>query len=237
VKSQERSQEILGELQDAVVQFDSNLVRRAARRALSGRLDALDAIINGLAPGIERAGELYARGDYFLPELAMCADAFYDGLAMLRPHVKRDSRRSAKGTVVIGTIEGDRHDIGKNVVKLLLEAAGFVVCDLGLEVCPERFVQESIRTNADLVCISVTLTTGLLALPRIVDVLRMSSPRVRIMIGGGAVSEQDAHKWGVDGYAADALSLWRVVMQMFGERGCAPPGQKGKEEASQKPAN
>jgi methylmalonyl-CoA mutase cobalamin-binding domain/chain len=219
MKSQERNQEILSELQDAVVQFDSDLVRQAARRALSARLDALDAITKGLAPGIECVVELYARGEYFLPELSMCVDTFFAGVDILRPHVRREPGGSARGTVVIGTVEGDRHDIGKNVVSLLLEAAGFRVCDLGVDVLPKQFVQESIRVNADLVCLSATLTTGLSTLRQIVDMLRMSNPRVRLIVGGGAVSEQDARRWGVDGYAADALSLWTIVTQIMD----APP--------------
>jgi methylmalonyl-CoA mutase cobalamin-binding domain/chain len=216
MKSQERNQEILSELQDAVVQFDSDLVRQAARRALSARLDALDAITKGLAPGIECVVELYARGEYFLPELSMCVDTFFAGLDILRPHVRREPGGSARGTVVIGTVEGDQHDIGKNLVALLLEAAGFVVFDLGANVSPERFVQDSVRTNADLVCISMTLSTGLFTLPRIVDMLRTSNPKVRILVGGSAVSPQQALRWGVDGYAPDACSIRRTVTHLTG---------------------
>jgi methylmalonyl-CoA mutase cobalamin-binding domain/chain len=202
-------------LQDAVLEFDSNLVRDTALLALTRGVDSLDAIVNGLGAGMGRAGELYARGEYFLPELTMCADTFYAGLDILRPHIQREAGGS-KGTVVIGTVEGDRHDIGKNVVKLLLEASGFAVCDLGVDVCPEQFVQESIRADADLVCVSVTLTTGLSTLPRIVDMLRTRNPKVRILVGGSAILPQQALRWGVDGYARDAWGIWDTVTRLTG---------------------
>jgi methanogenic corrinoid protein MtbC1 len=215
MESQETPQDILDELQDAVVEFDQNRVRETALRALSEGVDPFDAIMNGLAGGMERVGELYAHGEYFLPELTMCAEAFYAGLDLLRPLILRSAKGPVKATVVIGTIEGDRHDIGKKVVRLLLEAAGCEVCDLGVDVSPERFVRESIRTKADLVCLSATLTTGLTSMAQIVDGLRLSNPRVRILVGGSAVSQQQARRWGVDGYSADALSLWRVVIQLM----------------------
>ncbi len=215
MKNPESRAQIIEALQDAVLEFNSNLVHETAQRALKQGVDALDAIVNGLAAGMERAGELYACGEYFLPELTMCADAFYEGLELLRPHIKSDAARQAKGTVVIGTVEGDKHDIGKNLVKVILEVAGFTVYDLGVDVPPDKFVQESLRRRADLVCLSATLTTTVVSLRRIIDMLRLSNPKVRILVGGSAMSEQDARKWGVDGYAPDALSLWRVVMQMM----------------------
>jgi trimethylamine corrinoid protein len=204
--------EILNALQDAVIEFNSNAVGQTALRSLSAGMDAYDAIVNGLVAGMERVGRLYAHGEYFLPELTMCAAAFHDGVAILRPHVKQDSRRQAKGTVVIGTVEGDKHDIGKNLVRLILEVAGFTVYDLGVDVRPKEFVQESIRRHADLVCLSATMTTTSLGLRQVVDMLRLSNPKVRIMVGGSAVSAQQALKWGVDGYAPDAWSTWRTAM-------------------------
>jgi trimethylamine corrinoid protein len=212
VKSRETSQEILNELQEAVAEFDRKRVQRAARLALTGGVDTLDAIVNGLGAGVGHAIELCASGEYFLPEMAMCGDAFHEGLDILRPHLRR--KASGQGTVVIGTVEGDEHDIGKNLVGMLLEAAGFAVCDLGVNVSPARFVQETIRTNADLVCISTTLTTSLFVLPRLIDILRSKRPRVRILVGGGAVSAQQALQWGVDGYAPDAWSIWRTAMHL-----------------------
>ncbi len=126
--------EMMNALQDAVVEFDQRLVREIARRAVSAGVDAREAIVNGLAIGMDRVGELYARGEYFLPEVTMCADAFYEGLAILRPHVKQNAGWQEKVTVVIGTVEGDEHDIGKNLVKLMLEVAGCTVYDLGVRI-------------------------------------------------------------------------------------------------------
>ncbi len=215
MKNPESRAQIMDALQDAVLEFNSNLVRETAQRALKQGVDALDAIVNGLAAGMDRAGELYAGGEYFLPELTMCADAFYEGLELLRPYIKQAAGGQRRGTVVIGTVEGDKHDIGKNLVKVILEVGGFTVYDLGVDVRPEKFVQASLHWQADLVCLSATMTTTRLSLRQSIDMLRLSNPQVRILVGGSGVSEQDARKWGVDGYAPDALSLWRLVMQLM----------------------
>ncbi len=204
--------EMMNALQDAVVEFDQRLVREIARRAVSAGVDAREAIVNGLAIGMDRVGELYARGEYFLPEVTMCADAFYEGLAILRPHVKQNAGWQEKVTVVIGTVEGDEHDIGKNLVKLMLEVAGCTVYDLGVDVRPEEFVQESVRQQADLVCLSATMTTTSSNLRQVIDMLRLNNPKIRIMVGGSAVTEDQARRWGVDGYAPDAWSLWRTAL-------------------------
>jgi methanogenic corrinoid protein MtbC1 len=233
MRNMESRAEIMNALHDAVVEFDRNRVQHTAQRALSEGTDAYDAIVNGLAAGIERVGEMYACGEYFLPELTMCADSFYAGLAILRPQVKQDAGWQAKGTAVIGTVEGDKHDIGKNLVKLLLEACGFQVYDLGADVCPERFLRESIRLDADLMCLSATMTTTSLGLRQVIDMLRVSNPKVKIMVGGYAVSGRDASHWGVDGYAPDAVSLRRVVMQLMG----APIPQNQSLKAASRSTN
>lgn len=214
MRNPESRQQIIDDLQDAVVEFDQDLVCRAAQRALMEGVDARDAVMNGLAGGIERASELCTRGEYFLPEMTMCADAFYAGLKVLGPHVKQSAQRPTGSSVVIGTVEGDSHDIGKNLVKLMLEAAGFVVWDLGTDVSPERFLKESIREQADLVCVSVSLATSLSSLPRLIDTLRVGNPKVRIVVGGWVVTEEQASKWGVDGYASDAWNISQVAMHL-----------------------
>ncbi len=213
MKSPESRMQIMQALQDAIVDINQNLVLESAQRAVDEGVDACDAIINGLVAGMRRVAELNSRGEYFLPEVTMCADAFNAGLEILRPHL-RPGDYIMRGKAVIGTIEGDKHDIGKNLVKVILEVAGFTVYDLGVDVPPEKFVQASLRWRADLVCLSATMTTTALSLRQIIDMLRLSSPKIRILVGGNAVSAQDARKWGVEAYAEDWLSLWQVLQQL-----------------------
>ncbi len=207
--------EIIEELKQGVIEFNEDQVKEAAQRALDEGVDAYEAIMDGLAAGMARVGELFAANEYFVPEVLMCADALYVGLDILRPHVKRDTSASVKGEVVIGTVEGDIHDIGKNLVKLMFEIAGFTVHDLGRDVALEKFVEESIRTDSDIVCLSAMMTTTMINMPRIIELLRAKNPNVKVMVGGAPVSDDLAKKWGADGYAADASNALTEAINMI----------------------
>ncbi|MBI4321506.1 MAG: corrinoid protein [Chloroflexi bacterium] len=204
------------ELKQGVIEFNEDQVRSAAERALAIGMDPYDAIMNGLAAGMAAVGELFASNEYFVPEVLMCADALYAGLDILRPHVGRDSSDSLKGEVVIGTVEGDIHDIGKNLVKMMFEIAGFTVHDLGRDVPLEKFVEESIRTDSDIVCLSAMMTTTMVSMPQIIEILRKKNPNVKVMVGGAPVSDDMAKKWGADGYAADATNALTEAINMIG---------------------
>lgn len=133
-------------LHDGVVNYDEEIVVNAAQDVLKYRLDIYEAVINGLIPGIEEVGDRYEKGEYFVPEMLMCSDALYAGLNILRPHLKNTKPR-IKGQIVIGVVQGDIHDIGKNIVKMMFDAAGFEVHDLGRDVPLEKFVREQLRTD------------------------------------------------------------------------------------------
>ena len=211
--------EIIEDLKQGVIEFDEDKVKEAAQRALDEGVDAYDAIMDGLAAGMTRVGELFSANEYFVPEVLMCADALYAGLDILRPHVSKDvggpSGGRIKGEVVIGTVEGDIHDIGKNLVKLMFEIAGFTVHDLGRDVALERFVEESIRTDSDIVCLSAMMTTSMVGMPKIIELLRAKNPDVKVMVGGAPVSDDLAKKWGADGYAADASNALTEAINMI----------------------
>jgi len=206
---------LIEELKQGVIEFDEDRVRAAAQRVVDEGLDAYDAIMNGLAAGMERVGELFAANEYFVPEVLMCADALYVGLDILRPHVKMDQQKQVKGEVVIGTVEGDIHDIGKNLVKLMFEIAGFTVHDLGRDVPLEKFVEESIRTDSDIVCLSAMMTTTMVNMPKVIEMLRAKNPKVKVMVGGAPVSDDLAKKWGADGYAPDASNALQEAIKMI----------------------
>jgi len=210
---EEKRKEILERLKKGVVEFDEDMVKEAAQEALDVGMDALDAIMNGLVAGMEEVGELFDKGEYFVPEVLMCADALYAGLDILKPHVKKEDIK-VTGQVVIGVVEGDVHDIGKNLVKMMFEVAGFEVVDLGKDVPLEKFVEESLNTDADIVALSAMMTTTMLGIPKVIEMIREKNPNAKIMIGGAPISKETAEKWGADGWAPDATNAVTEAINM-----------------------
>jgi methylmalonyl-CoA mutase cobalamin-binding domain/chain len=177
-------------------------------------MDAYEAIMDGLAAGMETVGKLYDCQEYFVPEVWMCSDALYKGLDILRPHMK-GSGSKVQGEVVIGTVEGDAHDIGKNLVKMMLEVAGFVVHDLGIDVKLEKFAEEQLRTNSEIVGLSALMTTSMSAMPRVIKMIKDRNPRVKVMVGGAPLSSDVAKRYGADGYADNAANAVQEAIRMI----------------------
>ncbi len=227
--TEEKQKEIKEKLRNAVVQYDEDASKEAAQEALNEGLDANDAIFNGLVSGMEEVGRLFEAQEYFVPEMLMCADALYAGLDILKPHVKQLDL-GMKGSVVIGTVEGDVHDIGKNIVKMMFDVAGFTVYDLGRDVPLDKFVQEQMKTDSDLVCLSAMMTTTMTGMKKVIDDLRAKNPNVKIMIGGAPVSQDVADKYGADGYAKDASNALKDAINMVSSL------KKLKDEAEAKRA-
>jgi len=225
--TEEKRQEILDKLRNAVIQYDEDTAKEGAQEALDNGLEANDAIFNGLVSGMEEVGRLFEAQEYFVPELLMCADALYAGLDILKPHVKKMDL-GVKGSVVIGTVEGDVHDIGKNIVKMMFDVAGFTVYDLGRDVPLDKFVEEQIKTDSDLVCLSAMMTTTMVGMKKVIDNLKAKNPNIKIMIGGAPVSQDIAEKWGADGYAKDANNALKDAINMISSL------KKMKEEAEKK---
>ena len=212
--SEEKKKEILERLKNGVIQYDEDAVKEAAQEAIDLGMDANEAIFDGLVSGMEEVGRLFEEQEYFVPELLMCADALYAGLDILKPHVQKMDL-GVKGSVVIGTVEGDVHDIGKNIVKMMFDVAGFEVYDLGRDVPLDKFVEEQLKTESDLVCLSAMMTTTMVGMQKVIDKLREKNPDVKIMIGGAPVSKDIAEKWGADGYAADANNALKEAINMI----------------------
>jgi len=225
--SDEKKKELLERLRNAVIQYDEDAAKEASQEVLDVGMNANDAIFNGLVSGMEEVGRLFEAQEYFVPELLMCADALYAGLDILKPHVEQ-LYLGVKGSVVIGTVEGDVHDIGKNIVKMMFDVAGFNVYDLGRDVPLDKFVEEQIRTDSDLVCLSAMMTTTMTGMKKVIDDLRTKNPNVKIMIGGAPVSADIAEKWGADGYAKDANNALKDAINMISSL------KKLKEEAEAK---
>ncbi|HWQ42844.1 MAG TPA: corrinoid protein [Desulfosporosinus sp.] len=197
-------QRLLGQLADSVVNMDEDLTVELAQEYLENSFDPYEGINQGLAHGMDRAGELYEEEEYFIPELLMCSDAMYAGLGVLRPHLKQD-KLGEKHKVVIGVVEGDTHDIGKNLVKIMLETLGFEVVDLGRDVPPIDFVEKAKEINADLIALSTLMTTTMEGMKEVMQLLERDKLRdkIKVMIGGGPISKSFADKIGAY-YADDA---------------------------------
>ena len=212
--TEEKKKELLEKLKNAVIQYDEDTAKEAAQEALDVGMEANDAIFNGLVSGMQEVGRLFESQEYFVPELLMSADALYAGLDILKPHVKQLDL-GVRGSVVIGTVEGDVHDIGKNIVKMMFDVAGFNVYDLGRDVPLDKFVEEQMKTDSDLVCLSAMMTTTMTGMKKVIDDLRKKNPKVKIMIGGAPVSQDIADKWGADGYAKDATNALKDAINMI----------------------
>jgi len=209
--------ELVKDLSDAVVDMDEDKAKETSQRVLDEGLNAYDAIMNGLAAGMVIVGDLYDKHEYFVPELLMCADALYAGLDILKPHIRpEDIGESAKGQVVIGTVQGDVHDIGKNIIKMMFEVAGFTVHDLGRDVPLEKFVEEQMRTDSDIVALSAMMTTTMMGMKKVVQMIKEKNPDVAIMLGGAPVTKDVTELFGADGYAESAGNAVQEAIKMIG---------------------
>lgn len=204
-------------LSDAVVGMDEDRVRQLAADALENGVEAYAAIDRGLVDGMNRAGQLFETEEYFIPELLLCSDAMYVGLDVLRPHLRFDAKK-IRQKVVIGVVEGDTHDIGKNLVKIMLEASGFEVVDLGRDIPPQRFVTAAVTENAMVIALSTLMTTTMDAMAEVIQLLQKAQMRDRfkVIVGGGPISQSFADRIGADGYAAGAPAAVKLVKQLVG---------------------
>ncbi|MCP4689220.1 MAG: cobalamin-binding protein [Desulfobacterales bacterium] len=202
-------------LKNSVIEYEEDEVKEAAQQVLDEGYVALDAIMDGLAAGMEVVGELYEKQEYFVPEVLMCADALYAGLAILRPHVPKQEGGS-NAQVVIGSIQGDVHDIGKNLVKMMFDVAGWDVHDLGRDVPLESFVEKQLKTDSEVVAMSAMMTTTMLGMKKVIKMIKDKNPNVAIMLGGAPVTQDVANLFGADGYAESAGNAVSEGIKMIG---------------------
>lgn len=208
-------EEMFEKLAQAVVDMEEDDVVELAEQCIEQGIDAFEAIDKGLTPGMEEAGKLFEEEEYFVPELLSCADAMNAGIDVLKPHIVTKNS-AVKPKVIIGVIEGDTHDIGKNLVKLMMETSGFDVIDLGRDVTAESFVNAAIEKKAEVICISTLMTTTMDTIGDVVTMLEEKGVRdqFKVMVGGGPASPAFAQKIGADGYsknAADAVKLAKKI--------------------------
>ena len=213
----EGRQKLYDEIANAVLELDEERTKALSQEVLKRGYDAWEAVEQGLIAGVNRAGKLFDEEEYFVPELLIAADAMYAGLDILRPHIKEQftgiSRR-----VVIGVIQGDTHDIGKNLVRIMLEVAGFEVHDLGRDVPPRKFVDRAVEVKADIIALSTLMTTTMERMGDVIGILEEENLRNRfkVIVGGSPLSQAFADRIGADGYAPKAAQAVQLAKRLSG---------------------
>lgn len=212
----EQQQNIIQRLQVGVKDMDEEMTIQAANEALKTNIDPLMAINDGLVAGMNQAGLLYEQEEYFVPELLLCSDALYAGMDILSPHIGQVDGGQAKPKVVIGVVQGDTHDIGKNLVKLMLEVSGFEVHDLGRDVPLSDFVEKVESLNAALLCMSTLMSTTMDHMAVVIENLKKVDTHnsVKVLVGGGPLSATFAKKIGADGYSKNAIGAAKLARQL-----------------------
>ncbi len=213
-------QELLDRLKDLVVNGDEEGIKEATKRALEAGIDPLEIINEGLKKGLDTVGEKYEKLELFLPDLVLAADTAYAALNIIIPKLSERAQEFRKGKVVIGTIYGDIHDIGKNIVASLLRANGYEVFDLGSDVEPRKFVEEAERAEADFIAISCLLSPSMFYMRDVIQRLVDMGIRDKyyVIVGGAAVYPEWAKEIGADGWAKDAEGAVKLC-NLLKERG------------------
>ncbi len=197
---------------EALIACDAAKVTQLVNAALAENIPASDILNNGLIAGMDIVGEKMESGDMFIPEVLMAAQAMAASVEILKPLLGEDES-SAAASVIIGTVKGDLHDIGKNLVAMMMESAGMEVHNIGVDISPEDFVSEIKKKNAQIVCLSALLTTTMPMMKQTVDAIVESGLRdtVKILVGGAPVTQSFADEIGADGFAADAGSASKLA--------------------------
>jgi len=203
------------EIFNAVLAFQIEEVKTLTQKELDAGTDLSSILNDGLISAMDHVGEKFSAGDLFVPEMLRAAKAMKGGLEVLKPHLSGDVAQY-KGTMVIGTVKGDLHDIGKNLVAMMVEGAGFEVVDLGIDVESEKFVQAASEKKADVIALSALLTTTMPAMEATVKAVREAGLSTKTIIGGAPVTQSFANEIGADGYSADAPGAVRMVKEMKG---------------------
>ncbi len=206
---------IYQEISENLQRGKAKIVKELVTRALEEGCPAAEILGDGLLAGMNIIGEKFKTGEVYVPEVLVAARAMNQGMQILKPHLIEDGV-TATGKVCIGTVEGDLHDIGKNLVKMMMEGKGLEVIDLGTDVSPETFVQTAINEGCQVICLSALLTTTMSVMADVVKAVEAAGIRdkVKIMIGGAPITEAYCREIGADRYTSDAASAADVAVEL-----------------------
>ncbi len=216
---EENKKKLLAKLSQYVVDMEDERIVDLAKEYVRRGYLANDAIMDGLVDGMNRAGKLYEEEEYYIAELLLCSDTMYAGINVLKEYLDEKDNKEIKKKIVIGVVEGDTHDIGKNLVKIMLETAGFEIIDLGRDVLVKKFVDTAKEIKADIICLSSLMTSTMWKMKDVIDLLKKEGIRedVKVMVGGGPVTETFAKEIGADAYsntAIEAVSIAKKLVNM-----------------------
>jgi corrinoid protein of di/trimethylamine methyltransferase len=214
-----KKEELYAKMAKAVIEGNKSEAENLAREAVKAKLDLTEVIEKGYVPGIQKVGELWEKGDYFLPELISGGECMKAAMVILQPELdKAKIKTKSKGKVVIGTVEGDIHDIGKNLVASMLSANGFDVIDLGADVKLEKFIDKAEETKADFICLSALLTTTMLGQKKAIELLKQKNlyGKYKVLVGGAPANQKWAEEIGADGYAENAMLAVKLAARLKG---------------------
>jgi corrinoid protein of di/trimethylamine methyltransferase len=214
------NEELYKKMAQSIIDGDTEASIALARESISAGIHPLEAIANGFVLGIDTVGGAFERGEAFLPELVMAGEAMKNAVATLDPELKRlGSERQTLGKVVIATVEGDIHEIGKSLVATMLGASGFEVHDLGVDASPEKLIAKALEVGADIIATSALLTTTMAKQKEVIEKLERDGLRskFKVMVGGAPVTREWVQAIGADGYAEDAIGAVATARQLMGK--------------------
>ncbi len=213
------SEELFKKMATSIIDGDSDAAVSLAQESMAAGVDPLDAITKGFVVGVNTVGEAFGRGDAFLPELVMAGEAMKAAVSTLDPEMKkRGTERKMLGKVVIATVEGDIHEIGKSLVATMLGASGFEVFDLGVDTPSDKIIGKALEVNADIIAMSALLTTTMVKQREVIEELEKEGLRkkVKVMVGGAPVTRDWVTTIGADGYSEDAIGAVMLAKQLLG---------------------
>ena len=205
------------EISEAIIKLDKEKATSLAKKAITDGMDLLEVIEKGFGEGVRKIGELWEEGEFFLPELMLGGNIMQESLAILLPHLKKQGSKTSSGIVVIATIEGDIHSIGKTIVATMLSANGFEVYDLGADVSPETIIETALEKKANIIGVSALLTTTMFGQKKVVELLKSRGIRdnFKIILGGAPVTPSWVKESGADGYADNAVEAVKLVKHLI----------------------
>lgn len=204
------------DLADAIIRGDSAASKEIAQKLVNQEVKPAEILNDGLLPGMDVVGKKFKANEMYIPEVLISARAMHAAMDILKP-LLTETGLHARGIVVLGTVQGDLHDIGKNLVRMMLEGAGFTVVDLGIDVPSEKFIEEAKKNNAQILALSALLTTTMPAMKNVIEAVRVDSEvkNIKVIVGGAPINQEYADSIGANGYAPDASSAVDLVEKLL----------------------